>query len=191
MTELMRSSEITGRPVVTLGGEDVAQIKDIVFVADEGEVGGFTLAGRGVFAGPLDVALPWSAVHALGRSAVMIADPEDFEPLQAVVDRAAKAPGRGDVLGSRVLTDAGTELGTVRDVIIQVTRESCTVVGYEIASADSAGSGTTMLIPLPETTSASGEHLVVPSSVTKFVRHDMAGFGAAVEEFRQHLGGRD
>ncbi len=48
----MRTSEIAKRPVVTLGGEDVGQIKDIVYSAGGGAVGGFTLAGRGLFAGP-------------------------------------------------------------------------------------------------------------------------------------------
>lgn len=43
----MRTSEATKRPVVTLAGEDVAQVKDVVYAAGGGAVGGFTLAGRG------------------------------------------------------------------------------------------------------------------------------------------------
>ncbi len=58
MSRLMRTSEITQRPVVTMAGDDVAQIKDIVYAADGGSVRGFTLAGRGLFSGPLSTVLP-------------------------------------------------------------------------------------------------------------------------------------
>ena len=70
MSVLMRSSEISKRPVVTFAGEDVAQIKDIVYAANGGEIGAFTLAGRGLFAGPLKVGLPWAAVAGLGRRGI-------------------------------------------------------------------------------------------------------------------------
>lgn len=66
MSRLMRTSEVTKRPVVTLSGEDVAQIKDVVYSAGGGAVGGFTLAGRGLFSGPSKQALAWASVMALG-----------------------------------------------------------------------------------------------------------------------------
>ena len=53
MSLLMRATEVIKRPVVTLAGEDVAQIKDIVYAGAAGEVAGFTLNGRGLLAGPL------------------------------------------------------------------------------------------------------------------------------------------
>ena len=46
-----------------------------------------------------------------------------------------------------------------------------------------------MLIPLPDTIAASGEHLMVPASAKDFVAHDLAGFGAAVHDFRAQLEG--
>lgn len=54
----MRTSEITKRPVVTLDGEDVAQVKDIVYAAGAGPVSSFTLAGRGLFSGRSSGASP-------------------------------------------------------------------------------------------------------------------------------------
>ncbi len=45
MSLLMKATEIVTRPVVTLAGEDVAQIRDVVY-DDDGVVVGFTLAGR-------------------------------------------------------------------------------------------------------------------------------------------------
>jgi sporulation protein YlmC with PRC-barrel domain len=192
MTRLMRTSEIAKRPVVTFAGEDVAQIKDIIFSAGGGAVGGFTLAGRGLFSGPSKSALPWSSVSALGADAVMIKDETALEPTQSVLDASAASGGSGgNVLGSQVLTDSGTGLGTVIDVIIEVDQTGagqCDVVGYEIEASESLGTkGTKVLIPLPDTIAASGEHLIVPASARDFVGQDLAGFGAAVTAFRAQL----
>ncbi|MEO7131334.1 MAG: PRC-barrel domain-containing protein [Dermatophilaceae bacterium] len=193
MSRLMRTSEITKRPVVTMGGDDIAQIKDIVYGADGGSVRGFTLAGRGLFAGPLSTVLAWSRVAALGADAVMIADEAALGDEASIFGTADSPTGpRGDVLGSRVLTDKGTDLGSVVDVIVEVqgAGDAADVVGYEIeASAALDNSGTRMLMPLPDTMAASGEHLIVPESAKDFVRHDLAGFGAAVQEFRTQLAG--
>ncbi len=191
---LMRTSEITQRPVVTMAGEDVAQIKDVVYAADGGSVSGFTLAGRGIFAGPLKDGLTWASVSALGADAVMISDESVLAPVQSIVDRSrGSASSAGDVLGSQVLTEEGVGLGTVHDVIVSVDvtgGEQCDVVGYEVEASEGLGSqGQMVLIPLPDTMAASGEHLIVPSSAKDFVGHDLAGFGAAVERFRAHLEG--
>lgn len=190
----MRTSEVAKRPVVTMAGDDVGQIKDVVYSAQGGAVAGFTLAGRGLFAGPLKQALLWPAVTALGTDAVMINDETALSDIQQVLDASAGAGGSGgDVLGSRVLTDSGLDLGKVVDVIIEVDGPrvgECDVVGYEIEASESlANVGTRVLIPLPDTLAASGEHLIVPGSAKDFVGHDLAGFGAAVDAFRAQLAG--
>jgi uncharacterized protein YrrD len=195
MNRLMRTSEISKRPVVTMAGDDIAQIKDVVYSSGGGAVGGFTLAGRGLFAGPLKQGLAWARVSALGADAVMVRDAGALEPTQSVLDASASSGGSGgNVLGSRVLTDAGTDLGSVVDVIVQVNDEvaghGCDVVGYEVEASENLGThGTRVLIPLPDTLAVSGEHLIVPSSAKDFVSHDIAGFGAAVEAFRAQLEG--
>ena len=194
MSRLMRTSEVIKRPVVTLAGHDVAQVKDVVYSAGGGAVTGFTLARRGLFAGPLKQALRWSSVMALGPAAVMIRDDDVLEPVEAVLDRSASTGGSGgDVLGSQVLTDTGTELGTVVDLVLEVTDHAdgqCDVVGYEVEASEALGTkGTKVFIPLPDTLAASGNHLLVPASAKDFVAHDLAGFGAAVQAFRRQLEG--
>jgi uncharacterized protein YrrD len=193
---LMRTSEIIKRPVVTYAGEDVAQIKDVVYAAGGGSVGGFTLAGRGLFSGPLKEALPWSEVAALGADAVMVRDSLALRPVKQVLEASRVSGGSGaNVLGSRVLTDAGVDLGMVRDVVVSVEAGGgagghCDVVGYEIEASEALGTqGERVLIPLPDTIAASGEHLMVPASTEEFVGRDLAGFGAAVDAFRSQLGG--
>ncbi|MDN5896426.1 MAG: PRC-barrel domain-containing protein [Nocardioides sp.] len=194
MSRLMRTSELMKRPVVTLGGEDVAQVKDVVYYAGGGAVSGFTLAGRGRLSGPLKQALAWSSVMALGPDAVMIRDEDVLEPAANILDRSAATGGAGgDVLGSQVLTDTGTELGIVVDVILEVAERGsgqCDVVGYEVEASEALGTkGTKVFVPLPDTIAASGDHLLVPASAENFVAHDLAGFGAAVRAFRQELQG--
>lgn len=191
--KLMRSSDIGQRPVVTMAGDDVAQIKDIVYAADGGSVSGFTLAGRGRFAGPLREALAWSAIAALGADAVMIADESALQSVKLVLDHTPGSGGSGqNVLGSQVLTENGVSLGTVHDVVLSVAAAGdggCDVVGYEVEASEQMGThGEMVLIPLPITSAASGEHVMVPTSATDFVAHDLAGFGAAVERFRSQLG---
>lgn len=192
MTRLMRTSEVIGRPVVTQDGNDIAQVKDVIYSAGGGAVGGFTLAGRGLFAGPLKQGLPWSAVTALGPEAVMVHSENAMSPVAEVLDASALSGGSGgNVLGSEVLTDTGILLGTVVDVILEVSDQpSCDVVGYEVSASENMGThGGTMFLPLPDTLSASGEHVMVPAAARDFVAHDLAGFGAAVQAFRKHLRG--
>ncbi len=187
MTLLMRASDLLGRPVVTLAGEDIAQVKDVVYYAGNGEVSGFTLAGRGLFSGPLKKALPIGAVSAIGPDAVMIAGESVLTDLAAVAHSAEMK--ERDVMGARVITDGGADLGTVTDVILQ-TGTVTDVVGYQVDTSEAmASQGNTVLIPLPDTLSVSGEALVVPAGVVEFVSHDLAGFGAAVDAFRSHLKG--
>ncbi len=211
MTRLMRTSTIAKLPVVTRAGEDIAQIKDVVYSADGGAVAGFTLAGRGLLAGPLKTGLRWSRVDALGGDAVMVEDSEVLEAVADVLASAASESGGsgGNVLGSRVLTDAGKDLGEVVDVVVAFKGvrsgsgvgeapghgSPCDVIGYEIEATEALrvtrqAQGTRLLVPLPDTISVSGEHLMVPASAEAFVSDDLAGFGAAVADFRAQLSGR-
>lgn len=206
MSTLMRTSEVAQLPVVTLGGDDVAQIKDVVYAADGGAVVGFTLAGRGLLSGPSKQGLLWSKVAGLGPDAVMIADAEALDPAADIAAASASEGASrkgGNVLGNRVLTDGGTDLGGVVDVVISfdngtsATGGVCDVVGYEIeasealaAKASNGSKQTRLLIPLPDTLAVSGEHLMVPAEAESFVTDDLAGFGAAVTEFRAQLEAR-
>ncbi|GAB7046665.1 PRC-barrel domain-containing protein [Catenuloplanes indicus] len=187
MTGLVRATDLIGRPVVTLSGENVARIKDVVFAAPGGRILGFTLAARGAFGGRLHQALPWSRVRGAGNDAVMI----DDGVLPDRDDLVARAEIHdGEVLGDLVLTDAGTSLGTVTDVIVEFGTEP-QVAGYEIRTGDALPpAGRTVLIPRADTMAASGEAVIVPSAVTEHVADDLAGLGATITSIRTSPGGR-
>ncbi|MFI7140866.1 PRC-barrel domain-containing protein [Streptomyces massasporeus] len=183
MTGYVRASEIAKLPVVTLGGEDVAQVKDIVFDAVSGSVRCFTLSGRGLLSGPLKRDLLWNKVHALGPDAVMIRDENALADDDAAA-KDSKASGGGNVIGSRVMTEGGTDLGKIVDVVIEAGRRPA-VAGYEVESATQGRRH--LLLPVIKPVAISGEMVLVPEATGEFTAGDLAGFPEAAHGLRTRL----
>ncbi|MDN0199048.1 PRC-barrel domain-containing protein [Streptomyces sp. S.PNR 29] len=185
MNELMAARSLTTLPVVTLGGDAVAQVKDTVFDDSAGRVTGFTLSGRGLLAGPLKQSLPWSGVHSLGHDAVMVRDRSALVETAVVVARREARQGR--VLGAEVLTDEGAEVGTVLDVVVE-GGTSGRVVGFRIAASKALVEGSRrhrrrVYVPRGETFAVSGRALVIPADATRYVAEDLPTFIARVGAF--------
>lgn len=192
MTDLlMRATSLVGLPVVTTStGEDIAETRDVIYIPDQGRVAGFTLNRRGRFAGRLKSVLALDQVHAVGRDAVMVTDASALEAPDVPAAQAAAQDAKGrNVIGNRVLTDTGKELGVVRDLIVELNRGE--VIGYELdgEAALQRAEGAPLLLPLPATLSVSSDTLMVPADVEAFIRDDLAGFGSAVADFRARLAG--
>jgi sporulation protein YlmC with PRC-barrel domain len=186
MNELLAARSLTTLPVVTLGGEAVAQVKDTVFDAAAGRITGFTLSGRGLLSGPLKQSLPWSGVHALGPHAVMIRDARALQDTSVVVARREAQQGR--VLHAKVLTDEGAEVGTVLDVIVEGGTGG-RVVGFRIAAGKALVQGSRrrrhrVYVPRGETLTVSGRALVIPADATRYVADDLPAFVTRVGAFR-------
>jgi len=61
--------------VVTVGGgEDVAEVRDVIYSPEAGRLVGVTLNKRGFLAGRSHEVLPVEAIHAVGQTAVMVLD---------------------------------------------------------------------------------------------------------------------
>ncbi|WP_432139846.1 MULTISPECIES: PRC-barrel domain-containing protein [unclassified Streptomyces] len=183
MTEFVRAGELARLPVVTLEGEDVGQIKDIVFDAARGSVRCFTLSGRGLLAGPLKRDLPWNKVHALGPDAVMIRD-ENALAEDNQTSKDLTASGGGNVIGARVMTEGGTDLGKIVDVVISGGRRPA-VAGYEIETA--AQGHHRVLLPVIKPVAVSGEMVLVPDATSEFTAGDLTGFPEAARGLRGRL----
>jgi uncharacterized protein YrrD len=183
MTELlMRAVTLVGLPVVTTTtGEDIAEIRDVIYVPDKGRVVGFTLNKRGRLSGRLKTVLAMEDVHAVGRDAVTVVDATALEGPDGT-DDAKDAKGR-NVLGNAVLTDAGKQLG-----VVEMSHGE--VIGYELDGDPTLqrAEGAPLLLPLPSTLAVSSDVLMVPADVEEFIRDDLAGFGSAVADFRARLG---
>ena len=189
MTDLlMRATSLVGLPVVTTNtGEDIAETRDVIYIPDQGRVAGFTLNKRGRLAGRLKNVLAFEQLHAVGRDAVMVADASVLDTPEG--EAAARDASGRNVIGNQVLTDAGKELGVVRDLIVEMNRGE--VIGYELdgEAALQRADGAPLLLPLPATLAVSGETLMVPADVEGYIRDDLAGFGSAVADFRARIAG--
>jgi len=181
---LMTASQINGLPVVTVhGGDDVAEVRDVIYNPEAGRLVGLTLNKRGFLSGRSREVLPAEAIHAIGRDAVMILDESSLVLPEDAPDDVARPGTDRNVVGDDVLTESGVSLGAVRDLALLVGSTG-EVVGYQIEKAG-GGSG---YIPLPAQLAVSGSALVVPDMTEEFVRDDLVGLGAAVDDFRARLG---
>ncbi len=182
MTVLMRASDVRGLPVVTIvGGEDVAEVRDVIYHGERGDLLGFTLNKRGgLLRGRLREVLLAENVTAIGRDAVMILD--EHSCLVSPRDAPA-AVGRPEedrnVLGNAVVTDAGVRLGTVTDLVLRVGGHG-EVVGYEIRRE---GSKETWFVPRPAQLAVSGTALMVPNDIEQYARQDLSGFATALDDY--------
>ncbi|WP_306336271.1 PRC-barrel domain-containing protein [Streptomyces sp. KL118A] len=182
---LMSAGDLTKRPVVTLGGEAVAQVKDVVLDGAGGRIAGFTLAGRGLLSGPLRKSLPWAAVHALGVDAVMITSAEVLEGKSAVASWEEASGGL--VRGARVLTDRGVQVGTVLDVVVEAGCEG-RVVGVEMTSTEALGRhGRTVFLPLCGRPAMTGDTLLVPAQDTEHAVEELGELATVL--WRKRLAG--
>ncbi|QOV41280.1 PRC-barrel domain protein [Streptomyces ferrugineus] len=155
----MRAGEITRKPVVALSGEDVGQIKGLVFDASTGGIRCFTLADRGC--------LP------------------DESALEE--DDTAAGPGEEehagvDVLGVAITTRDGAQLGTVTDAVV-ATGKAPVVADYEVETAEHRR----VTPPVAGPVTVSGERVLVPDAGAEHSTSDLGGFGTAVEDLRDRL----
>jgi len=181
---LMTASQIRGLPVVTVeGGEDVAEVRDVIYSPEEGRLVGVTLNKRGFLAGRSRDVLPANAIHAIGQDAVMVLNDSKLVAHEDAPEDGGHPATERNVLENDVLTEGGASLGKVADLVLLVG-SSGEVVGYQI---DKPGGGQGY-IPLPAQLSVSGDALVVPNITEEFVQDDLVGLGAAVDEFRTRLG---
>lgn len=179
---LLRAGEIIGMPVVTIdGGEDVAEVKDVVYDGANHQLVGFTLNKRGWFRGTLSDVLDATQIASVGGDAVMV-DSDTAVSAPAAADPGALGGEGHHVLGNSVFATDGTVLGTVSGVIVSAGQRPA-AVGYEVTDDD----GASVVIPISAQLALSGDNLVVPTELTSFDRHHLAEFGAFVSESRANL----
>ncbi|MEV7793301.1 PRC-barrel domain-containing protein [Streptomyces sp. NPDC087512] len=182
MDELMGARSISTRPVVTLGGDAVAHVKDTVLDDCAGHITGFTLSGPGLWSGPMKEGLPWPAVHALGHDAVMIRDRRSL--VSAALLTAHQETMRARLLGARLLTEAGTEIGTVLDVVVEGGTAG-RVAGFRVAASKRFLPGPTrhrrrVYVPRGESAAVAGRTLVLPVDAVRHVADDLWGLTSLV-----------
>lgn len=177
---LVRASELIGLPVVSItSGEALADVRDVVYDGASHRLVGFTMNKRGLLGGRMKQTLSAGSVAAIGPDAVMI------ETDSAMTDGGEAEAGLDDlgsarpVIGNRVLSADGSDLGEVVAVIV-ATGDQPRAVGYELQPH---GRADTAFVPSSERMALSGQNLVLPADATAYVHYDLADFGAAVASY--------
>lgn len=169
----MRGRDLIGHPVVDGStGDDLAEVKDVVFDAARGIITGFTLRRRGFLGRRMKVVLPIESVVSVGTHAVMVDHADSLTDPNAS-DSTGPLVAGGDVLDDTVITESGRTLGTVRDVIVE-GGPAPRVVGYEITGGD-VGDG---LVARGAESAISSSALIVPDLYVDRIRTDLTGFAA-------------
>ena len=180
---LIRGRDLSGHPVVDVKtGEDIAEIRDVVFDPASGRVTGFTLNKRGLWSGRLRAVLPIDGVSAVGTGAVMISgadalvagDDDDAQDIEAASEADA------EVVDDLVVTESGQTLGIVRDVIV-MGGALPRIVGFEI----DAGEDRTQFIPRSPHGGVSASALIVPDDYEARVRDDLAGLADQLDRLKR------
>ena len=171
MTKLLRGKDVSGFPVVDVStGDDVAEVRDLIFDPSQGLVTGFTLGKRGLFGGRRREVLPAEAISSIGTHAVMVESVDAItDPADAPHEVASSVERSADVSNDMVVTESGRELGRVRDVVLSGGGRP-RVVGFEIGGGD-AGDG---FVPIGTHTAVSASALIVPDGVEHRVRSDLS-----------------
>ncbi|MFT3855162.1 MAG: PRC-barrel domain-containing protein [Ilumatobacteraceae bacterium] len=167
---LMHGHDLIGRPVVDAStGDDVAEVRDVVFDPSAGRITGFTLRRRGFLGRRMKQVLPIGETFSVGTDAVMVADSSALTDRDDAPDDVL-AEGGGNVLADQVVTESGRSLGTLKDVVIVGGREP-RVVAFEVAGGP-VGDG---LVPLGRHSAVSGSALIVPDGFEQRIRTDLTG----------------
>lgn len=153
--------ELGGLAVITLaGGARLGRVHDVVFHALSGRVVGFLVDTGGLLAKPRF--LPAGQVQSVGADALTVANADvlaDASQVQADPDTLeARA-----LAGRAVMSEAGTALGTVKDVLVET--DALVVPSLVIATSfiDNALHGRPTL-PLSLVRTVGKDSLVVPNS---------------------------
>lgn len=183
ITPLVLGSELPGRPVVACDcGDDIAEVRDVVFDPISHRLVGFTLNKRGWFRGTLKESLPASVIGAIGPVAIMVATSHDLVDVSDAPAALEQVGSDGiSISGTTVLSAGGEQLGTITDVVIE-TGPTPEAVGYQVTTDDGA-----IFVPISAQLALSENNLLLPENATVFIRNDLAGFGAAVTNYRELL----
>ncbi|MGI9053086.1 MAG: PRC-barrel domain-containing protein [Ilumatobacteraceae bacterium] len=170
MTALLRGKDVSGFPVVDVStGEDIAEVRDLIFDPSKGVVSGFTLGKRGLFGGRRREVLPIEAVRSVGTHAVMVESVEAIsDPADAPHEVMSSVERSADVTDDMVVTESGRQLGHVRDVVLS-GGGTPRVVGFQIGGGP-AGDG---FVPIGTHTAVSASALIVPDGFENRVRTDL------------------
>jgi uncharacterized protein YrrD len=127
--DVHRISEVVGLPIVSgENGERIGKVADVLMDPDSKQLVGLVVAG-GLLAS--EQVLPFSDVQTLGKDAVVARTASGLVNPKEWAGRAIATRRTSTLMKKPVITDAGRELGEVRDVVVDESNGA--VDGLDIA----------------------------------------------------------
>ncbi|AZI42631.1 photosystem reaction center subunit H [Deinococcus psychrotolerans] len=170
---MIKGKDLVGRSVVSLSsGHQIDKVHDLVFDHDANQVLALLVDEGGWFRAAKVV--PFEAVRSIGEDAVMIDDENSVISARDDSRIADLLDTKVGLVGTRLLTSGGRELGKIADVYFEPT--SGKVVGYEATGGlfSDLSSGRTF-VPAPESISIGDNAAIVPESVAAAMEEQEAG----------------
>ncbi|HPD00024.1 MAG TPA: PRC-barrel domain-containing protein [Acetivibrio sp.] len=116
---MLRYSEVIGLPVIcATDGKRLGVIKDIVFCPKDKKVVAFLVERKGYEI--LKKVVFMKDIQSMGKDALIINSPKDIKDLKKVQD-SNELKEKGDILGLRVCTRSGEDVGVAKDVLLDFT----------------------------------------------------------------------
>lgn len=167
--------QLIGMPVIALSdGTEVGQIHDVIYNSKEGRLIGVTIPiAGGFFGGGKTLLLRTEQMFAMGEDAVTIQSASGLEEISRKADEFGDEAGIA-VLGKRLMTDDGTFLGKIVDVLIDRTTRRITA--YEVSGGlwGDLMRGQTD-VPIEHITAVGNDVVIVPASVKSLIEETTGG----------------
>jgi uncharacterized protein YrrD len=178
---LLHGKDLAGMAVVDIStGDDLADVRDVVFHPERGLLAGLILMKRNFWHGRMREVLPIDGIASIGTHAVMVSDPGALADRSDAPSEMTRPDRHRDVLDNMVVTESGRQLGRIVDVII-VGGDAPRVVGFQV-SGGAVGDG---LVPIGAKSGLSGTTLVVPDDYETRIRTDLTGLAAELVEIER------
>jgi len=125
---MLTSKSHLGKPLISLtDGKKVGEIRDMYVDADARKVAALYLGTEGLFNRKTH-ALPRAAIQVYGVDAWLVSGPDTVSVLDALPD-AATLTLVGDLRGREILTEGGTRVAVVEDVVLDARAH---VLGFSL-----------------------------------------------------------
>lgn len=165
--ELMNGRKISsfiGLPIFSLNrGKKLGYVKQVVYDGEKNKLLAFTIEERGVIS-PHRLVLTFDQVHSIGYDAVMVEDERVFKTEKDSPDIRDILRRDVSIIGKRILTESGTELGNIRDIL--VNDETGAAISYEVSAGLAKDiRGGLSYIEAPKAQTVGVDAVIVPDEV--------------------------
>jgi uncharacterized protein YrrD len=186
---MRKGKNVIGQDVYTLsGGLKLQSVKDLLIGESNDRIIALLVDEGGLLS--TSTVVPIESVRRFGRSAVMIEEANAVVPASSVPEVSRMLDRKASLLGTRVLTEDGAELGSVSDMYFD--DRSGTIHGFEVSGGpvDDLLRGSSYL-PLDEIEVVGTDAVIVRESAKASLEAQAGGLAGALGQASPAEGGRD